>query len=246
MNKHEIGVMLSEISFPNMPLLFKNVGFDFFIIDFEHGGFDYADMARIVTVAKLAKITVLIRLADNNRKDIIKFMDMGANGLILPMTNTKEDIEQVVKYAKYAPLGKRGISTMRAHTLYNPGNLDEYMEEVNNSTKIYAQIETVQGISNFKDIMNVIGVDGFFLGPNDLSIDLKYGKGCSSNLAMIITDLKKEVRKYNKTAGIITNNEELLEVAKQADYDIFSIGSELTLLKIAGKLTLSKIKNTCD
>ena len=76
------------------------------------------------------------------------------------MTNTADDIKKVVEYAKYAPVGKRGISTMRAHTLYAPPSLCEYMPLANERIKVYAQIETVSGVVNIEEILSVNGVDG--------------------------------------------------------------------------------------
>lgn len=133
-----------RIAFSNLPVLFRQCGLDFYIIDGEHGAFDYREFYQMICAARLAGgIETIVRLPSNARKDIIKLMDMGADSLLLPMTNGAEEIRQVVKYAKYSPLGERGISTMRAHTLYNPPPLKEYMRTANARTRVYAQIETV-------------------------------------------------------------------------------------------------------
>ena len=113
-------MMISEIAFSNMPVLLKNAGIEFCILDCEHGGFDYAEVSRLIMTARLCGLELIVRLANNERKDVVKYLDMGADGLLLPMTNTAEDIRKVADYAKYPPLGHRGISTMRAHTLYAP------------------------------------------------------------------------------------------------------------------------------
>ena len=145
METRKVGIMLSELSSGSLPVLFRAAGLDFFILDCEHGGFDYGAVSRIVLSARLCGITCIVRLADNGRKDIQKFMDMGADGLLLPMTNDASEIMQVVKYAKYRPVGERGISTMRAHTLYAPPPIAEYVREANAHTRVYAQIEPRAG-----------------------------------------------------------------------------------------------------
>lgn len=224
------GIMLSEIAFANMPVMLKNSGFDFFIIDCEHGGFDYKEVAQIVMVAKLSGIKAYIRLPDNTRRDIIKFLDMGAAGLLLPMTNHVSDIKQVVEYAKYAPLGKRGISTMRAHTQYNPSNLPEYMAYANNNVEVFAQIETKTGLANVQNIVNCDGVAGVFLGPNDLSCDLN----CTADSEEILSATEKLANaalSCKKVSGIITANEKLLKNAYKSGMSIFCVGSELSILK---------------
>lgn len=230
MNK-QAGLMLSEIAFSNVPIIFKNSGLDFFILDCEHGAFDYSDISKIVTTAKLCGIKVIIRISDNSRKDIIKFMDMGATGLLLPMTNNPEDIKQVVKYAKYQPIGQRGISTMRAHTLYNPPKVTEYMPIANAHTEIYAQIETISGVENIAEILAVEGVHGCMVGPNDLSADY----GCLGNPSAleILNAIKKvgaECKKQGKVGGIITANKSYIECAEESGLEMYSVGSELNAI----------------
>lgn len=239
----QAGMMLSEIPFSNMPILLHSAGFDFFILDNEHGGFDYSDISKIIMSARLSGIKIIIRLPDNTRRDIIKFMDMGADGLLLQMTNSAQDIAKVVEYAKYSPIGKRGISTMRAHTLYNPPELLDYMKNANERTRIYAQIETVSGVNNAEEILQTEGVDGFLMGPNDLSCEI----GCLGdknapeilNAIIKLTDLSK---KLNKSSGIITANKNYLAKAKEVNMEMFCVGSELSMIKNAGIQTVKLIK----
>ena len=226
---NKIGLMISEIPFSNMPILLKSSGLDFFILDYEHGSFDYSMMFNIITNAKLSNIECIVRLPNNERKDIIKILDMGASGLLLPMTSTKEDIEKVVMYAKYPPLGKRGISTMRAHTLYNPPKVLDYTKEANDKIKIFAQIETIDGVNNIDEIMSVNGISGAMIGPNDLSADY----GClSNNNAKEILNAIKILSKYKdfKEIGIITGNKNYLDEAHKCGYAYYSIGSELNAI----------------
>ena len=239
--KTKIGIMLSEIAFANMPLLLKVSGMDFFMVDNEHGGFDYGDLSKIITCAKLVGIKVIIRISDNSRKDIIKFMDMGANGLLMPMANTADDVKQLVSFAKYAPLGKRGISTMRAHTLYNPSKLTDYMRYANDNTYLFAQIETVQAYKNLKEIASVEGLGGLIVGPNDLSCDMgELENQNSDKVKAVITKTAEECKKNGIKSGIITINENYIESAKKGGMDWLCIGSELSVLKSGFSATVKK------
>ena len=85
------------------------------------------------------------------------------------MLETKEQARMLVRYGKYAPEGKRGISTMRPHSNYNPGSLQEYTSAANGRIMLFAQIETKKGVDNIGDIVSVPGLDGIFIGPNDLA-----------------------------------------------------------------------------
>ena len=228
----KVGIMLSEISHHSIPVIMKNSGLDFFILDYEHGGFDYESMARIIMTSKLCGLKCIVRLPNNERKDIVKILDMGADGLLLPMTNNETDIAKVVNFGKYPPIGKRGISTMRAHTLYNPGDLIKYIEDTNKCIEIYAQIETIEGVKNVEKILKNPGVFGVMVGPNDLSAD--YGCLADKNAKEILNAIEKvgkTAKKFNKTAIIITGNKNYLSKAKESDYDGACVGSELNAIK---------------
>lgn len=224
-----VGAMLSEVPFTNMPLLMKNAGLDLMIVDNEHGAFDYTFLAKLFTVSRLADFQTIVRLPDNTRAWITKCVDAGADGFLLPMTNTAEDIAKVVEYAKYAPIGKRGISTMRAHTLYDPPSLDAYMPAANERIKVYAQIETAKGVANIEAILATEGVDGVFVGPNDLSCDL----GCIGETAPILAAMEKvanAAKCADKPWGIITTTDVLLDAAMALGVHMISYGSELHML----------------
>lgn len=232
MEIRKVGIMLSELASGSLPVLFRAAGLDFFILDCEHGGFDYGAVSRIVLSARLCGIMCIIRIADNSRKDIQKFMDMGAEGLLLPMTNEAQDIAQVVRYAKYRPVGGRGISTMRAHTLYAPPPIAEYVREANAHTRVYAQIETRRGVQNIAQILSVAGVDGCFVGPNDLSDDLGcLGQAHAQPVLDVISRVGKAAAQQGRQAGIITSDAAYLSAAKGAGFSLFCKGSELNAVK---------------
>jgi len=238
--KRYAGVMISEVPFINMPVIFAGCGLDFVIIDTEHGGFDYSTLAGLLMNARLSGLRTIVRLPDNQRKDITRMMDMGAGGLLLPMTNSAADIEKVVEYAKYAPLGRRGISTTRAHTGYNPPPLEQYMKDANDYTYIFAQIETEKGVSSVSEILSVDGVYGALVGPNDLSCDL----GCIGQNGPILEAMERVAEaafQTQKACGIITGNVTLLSAAARMGMTWFSIGSELNMLKSGCKAVVKQV-----
>ena len=234
MCKTQIGVMLSEVCFPNFPIILKNERMGFLIVDNEHGSFDYSFLSAAVMNARLVDLPLIVRLPDNNRRDITKLADMGVAGFLLPMTNSAADIQKVVDYAKYAPVGKRGISTNRAHTLYNPPPMEEYIPMANKRVKVYAQIETKAGVDNIEEILSVNGVDGIFVGPNDLSCDM----GCIGDQAPVMAAIRAvsaAAHRHNKPWGIITTSKELIACSRECGVDFICYGSEINMLKNACK-----------
>lgn len=228
-NRLKKGTMLSEIRFANFPIIAKNSGLDFVILDNEHGSFDYSDISAIIVTSKLIGMDVIVRIGDSSRAHITKLADIGVSAFLLPMTNCSEDIKQVVDYAKYVPVGKRGVSTTRAHTLYNPPKLLDYMKEANEKMQIYAQIETVKGIQNIESILETQGVDGIFIGPNDLSVDMN---AVSDKKAVCdaIETIAKAANSADKSFGIITSDRELIDFSLQNNASMISMGSELNML----------------
>ena len=168
-----VGTMVNIMSHPDIPRILQSCGFDFFIIDCEHGSFDYSQVASMVAVAKAVDLPVLVRIPGALREPVLRLMEMGADGLMLPSTDTPELARKLVEYAKYAPMGKRGMSMMRAHNRYIPvPDPVAYMKQANEDTILIAQIESAEGVGNIDEILSIDGIDVAFMGPNDLCCDL--------------------------------------------------------------------------
>jgi 2-dehydro-3-deoxyglucarate aldolase/4-hydroxy-2-oxoheptanedioate aldolase len=242
--KRIVGMMISEIRFPALPLLMKQSGFDFCIIDCEHGAFDYSDVSQMSLVARLCGIRSVVRLPDNSRAHITKFLDMGAGGILLPMTNCAEDIKKAVDYAKYPPAGKRGVSTTRAHTLYDGSNIGEKMKLANNDIVIYAQIETLAGLKNCDEIAAVRGVTGLFLGPSDFSAEVgNIDKPETKKIFGAMDAIAESAQKAGILSGIITSNKVYIDYAKKISMQMLCSGSELSMLISAAKSIVGEIKD---
>ncbi|HUK99421.1 MAG TPA: aldolase/citrate lyase family protein [Nitrospirota bacterium] len=165
-----LGTMVSLFDHPEIAKIIKLCGFDYFIVDCEHGNFDYTTVARIMTVARESDICGMVRIPDIRREVILKYMDMGAGGLLLPNTETVEQARALVEYAKYAPLGNRGVQLFRGHTGFEKiANATDYMKKANEETVLLIQIESPTGVKNIDALLAVDGIDAAFIGPNDLS-----------------------------------------------------------------------------
>jgi len=239
-----LGTMLSEVSTPNIARIMHVCGFEFIIIDCEHGYFDLAQVAAIVAVCQGIVLPVIIRIPAAGRELITKYMDMGATGLLLPMTSTQEQAKELVKYAKYPPLGQRGLSVQRAHTNYNPPPLRQYMEDANRRTVLFAQIETREGIENIEEILAIDGIDGAMVGPNDLACDY----GCPGELETPemeegISRILSAALQLGKPCGFISSKIPLLEKWRSRGMTILSCNSEVGMIIDAGKQIVKKINS---
>jgi 2-keto-3-deoxy-L-rhamnonate aldolase RhmA len=165
-----IGTMITVFDNPEIAKILKVCGCDYFIIDCEHGAYNYSSTANIMAVAREAGIPGIVRIPEIKREVVLKHMEMGAAGLLLPNTETAEQAQLLVQYSKYAPLGNRGVSLLRPHTGFeNVGNAVEYMKRTNEETVLMVQIESLKGVENVGNMLDIEGIDAAFMGPNDLS-----------------------------------------------------------------------------
>lgn len=227
----KLGVMISEFGNPNIVRIFQRAGYDFLIVDNEHGYFNYTDLAAMIGIANGFNIPIIIRVPGTGREAIIKVLDMGADGILVPMVSTLEQAEEVVRYSKYTPVGSRGVSTTRAHTNYGVSDLREYMDRANREKIVCIQFENRTALENADAIARLEGIDALFIGPNDLAADLGKPGEVSSEEVLSAVDMVGELgKKLGKPTGIITGNKDLMRRCMSAGFEFFSYGSELDLL----------------
>lgn len=237
------GMFLSEIPAPNLLRLMQAAGVDYVIVDCEHGYFDDSQVAAIAAVGNGIGFPVIVRIPEISRVCIQKYLDAGVDGILVPMLETPEQARELVALGKYAPDGKRGISTMRPHSNYNPGSLTEYMQKANQRTMLFAQIETEKGVEHVAEISKIPGIDGIFIGPNDLSSDLGHpGSFADTEMEEMIIGVIASAKEANVPVGIISSNTDYLNHWKEKGMTMFSCDSELGLLKKGIQAMLKKLQ----
>jgi 2-dehydro-3-deoxyglucarate aldolase len=142
-------------------------GFEWLVVDIEHTSIDLETAQTLITTIQANGIKALVRVSKNEEVIIKKILDMGADGIIVPMVSSKQDAIQAVNYAKYPPVGKRGVGLYRAQKYGT--KFEEYKKWVNEELVIIAQIEHIDAVNNIDDILAVEGIDGTIIGPYDLS-----------------------------------------------------------------------------
>ena len=150
-------------------------GLDYIIIDTEHGPFDVESSINLIRAAELKGLTSFVRVKDISRPAILKNLDIGAMGLVVPCVETVDEAKKLVEWAKYYPLGKRGFFYARkAGYGYEEfsKNIQGYFDTCNRETLLLPQCETKGCLDNIEEIAALDGVDGIFIGPYDLSVGL--------------------------------------------------------------------------
>lgn len=149
-------------------------GFDYIIFDNEHSPIEAETTAKLCRAAELTGITPLARIREISRPAVLKLLDVGVAGLIVPNVKTLDEVHELVSYTKYYPIGQRGFCPSRKDGwgFDFEGTVQETMDYFNENTLLIPQCETLEAFENIEQIAAVDGVDGIFVGPFDLSISM--------------------------------------------------------------------------
>lgn len=176
-------------------------GYDAITVDLQHGMIDFASALTMLQALSATPAVPLVRVADNNPAQIMRMLDAGAYGIICPMISTPEQARHFVAACRYPPEGTRSFGPARG-LLY--GGAD-YPQHANRQILTLAMIETREGLANIDAILKTDGLDGVFIGPNDLSLTLTGAASAESShpeMLFAIEQVVSRCRQQQKIAGI--------------------------------------------
>ncbi len=242
-NKVVFGPFL-KITDPAVVEIMGFAGFDFVIIDEEHGPISVENAQNMIRAAESVNITPVIRVGNNDEALILRALDIGAQGIEIPQINSRSDAVRAVKSVKYSPQGERGVCRYVRAANYSSMDKFEYFKSANDETMIIAHIEGVEGINNLDEILSVSGIDVIFIGPYDLSQSLGVPGEVSHPL---VTEKMKEVVlkcKENKVAvGTFADDVETAKswISLGVQYMAFSV--DVGIFYETSKNIINKLKN---
>lgn len=144
-------------------------GFDYVLIDSEHGHLGFESAEHLVRAAEAASITPLVRVSHNAPSEILRFLDLGAPGVMVPQVSSAADAEAVVCSVKFYPRGSRGLAGSRAADYGLAGSMESYVARANHETMVLVLIEDIRAVDNLEALLAVDGIDVFFIGAADLA-----------------------------------------------------------------------------
>ena len=201
--KAVFGVM---ITFPSAPVveMLGHLGFDWVLLDNEHGDITPSNVENLVRAADLTGITPIVRPVTNKPEVIAPFLDRGAMGVQIPHVNTAVEATAGVDAVKYYPLGHRGIFSRSRPADYGfSGATSEYIEVANKNTLVCLMLEEVEAIDNLESLVAVDGVDVYFIGSGDLSQSMGYpGQQTHPDVQKQMEKGVDIIRKSGKVAGV--------------------------------------------
>jgi 2-keto-3-deoxy-L-rhamnonate aldolase RhmA len=240
-----VGTMISEIRNPNLAYLLARCGFDFFIIDNEHGSYSPETISNMIAAARGAGVLTIVRIPEIRRETILKPLDCGAAGLLVPQVNTAHQAKEIMTHAKYPPMGNRGVALSRAHSLYAIPKADQYLAQANEATFIAVQAESPEAVGNLESIAATPGVDAVFVGPADLSVSLGIpGQMTHPDEIKAIDRVVAVCQAQGITPGIHMSNFEMLGAWIKKGMRFVTFSSDVDLLARAAADSLVQLKKT--
>ncbi len=201
------------------------LGFDWVCIDLQHGMVDYTDLRAMLPAVSNTDVTPLIRVPWNEPYEIMKVLDAGAHGVIVPMINNRGEAEQAVSACRYPPDGKRSFGPIRAALASRMG----YAKHANDQIACLAMIETKEGIANLEEIVTTPGLNGIYVGPADLALALGLpptGDQPQEEHLEVVKRILDACNAHGLAAGIHTSSLEYAQKYLALGFHFVTLGSE--------------------
>jgi 4-hydroxy-2-oxoheptanedioate aldolase len=215
--------------YDSSPLVTKfsvDTGVDFLWIDTEHVPFGTESISTLPLICRRGNCVPVLRVAGLDAMLIKKALDIGASAVMVPQINNAEEARRAVQYAKYPPIGSRGVSPI--WTFYLNVEWTTYLPQANDELCVIVQIETNEGIKNVESIADVGGVDILFAGPMDLSAAFGHiGNVLDPEVQNFLEQFPRRVAPSGKACGIPVDGFEQARIAFDRGYRFISIGDIL-------------------
>lgn len=240
-----LGTIVSEVRNPNVAHMLARCGFEFFVLDCEHGAYNPETVSDMIAGARGAGIDVIVRIPEVRRETVLKPLDCGAAGLLVPMIDTAEQARELVRWAKYPPMGVRGVGLRRAHNRYERVRAGEYLKQANDAVFLAVQAETPEAIKNASDIAAVEGIDCVFAGPMDLSVSLGVpGRVDHPSEVRAIQAMIAACHRHNKAAGILSFDAAMLRTWLDRGVRFAVYSSDISMLADAASGAVRELRQS--
>ena len=201
------------------------LGFDYVVVDMQHGLINHSDLIHMLPAISTSDATPIVRVPWNEPYEIMKVLDAGAYGVIVPMVNNREEATQAVMSCRYPPDGYRSFGPMRAALYGGRG----YALEANNQLACIAMIETAEGRENAEEIISTPGLDGIYIGPADLALSMGLSVKGDQPQPEHLQEVQRLLglcKKHGVAAGIHTGSIEYTQKYLELGFNFVTLGSD--------------------
>ena len=239
----KLGHFIVEFATPGIGHILKSAGCDFVLFDMEHSGFAMETVKSAVRYFEAADLPMICRVPSREYHHIARALDMGAEGIMLPMVGNPEEARRIVDSVKYVPDGKRGVALQVAHDRYRAGPVADKLGAANARTTIFAQIETAEGVDNADVIAAIDGIDCLWIGHFDLSASLGVpGEFGNKKFTDAIARVAAATKKHKKALGrLVPTVEQGIELNAQG-FDFICYSGDVWVLHNALAEAIGKLR----
>jgi 4-hydroxy-2-oxoheptanedioate aldolase len=228
-------------------------GFDWLLIDMEHSpisALQATEMVHAVVTASQGTCVPIIRTPSHGVEWIKWALDSGVSGIIVPMVNTKAEMDEIVKRAKYPPRGQRSNGPFRtpfADLNEKSTSFGRYLMETAKDVAILPMIESVEGLENVEAILSTESVNGVFIGPVDLrnSMGLSGSDGTEEEYILALQKILDITKRLGIPAGILGSQDDLSRQVKMG-FDYFLLAGDAGLLVLGADMALGKAQASIE
>jgi 4-hydroxy-2-oxoheptanedioate aldolase len=247
--KSKIGLFLNAAS-PVIAEQLSYAGYDWLLVDMQHGPMDYVTLSSMLSSISNGNALSMVRVGGaHDRVGIQQALDLGANGILVPYINTKEEAQAAISCCFYPTKGTRSLYFPQRCT--NEPGLVDYINNAHKNVIIALQVETADCVKNIDEILTLPGIDIAFLGRNDLCMSMglheKYeiGKMFSSDELSAATDkLVNACKKNNVTPGTFVFGTDLVPEYLKRGFPFISLGNDLHHVMTQAASHLEKVEST--
>jgi 4-hydroxy-2-oxoheptanedioate aldolase len=196
--------VISTSDDPQLAELFGLAGFDYYMLDAEHGLMDPAQVVNVIRACELVNMTPMVRIGSKDPKLVLQYLDAGMMGVMMPGLETSDEIKMLIDAVKYPPVGRRGMGLTRASGYIAVGEeATHYINFSNEQIMVIPQFEDAALIDRFEEMLSQPGVDAVVIGPRDLSLNMGYPDGPNHPDVQQMIDRAIDIcRKKGVAAGI--------------------------------------------
>lgn len=196
--------VISTSDDPQLAELFGLAGFDFYMLDAEHGLMDPVQAVNVIRACESVNMTPLVRIGPKDPKLVLQYMDAGMMGVMMPGLESVDEVKLLIDAVKYAPVGKRGMGITRASGYVAVGQeAVDFINFTNEHTMVIPQFEDPALLDHFEEMISLPGVDAVVIGPRDLSLNMGFPDGPNHPEVQKMIDQAVAIcKKANVAAGI--------------------------------------------
>ena len=235
-----VGAWLSVPSSFNAEVM-AHAGFDWLCIDMQHGLVDFSDAVPMLQAISTTEVVPLVRVGWNDPAAIMRVLDAGAMGVVVPLINNRADAERAVSACRYPPEGIRSAGPARAR-LYAGA---DYVEAANPEVACIVMVETAEALANLDGILSTPGVDGCYVGPADLAFALGLpGKGDNPDARHLETvrGILEACRRHGVTPGIHTGSVDYSTKYLELGFQMVTLGSDTGFMTARATADLAQVR----